>query len=111
MVIKNKLSQDKLLAITNSPGAQYILVEDHQPACEINSGVANVSNKRAVEESTTFSAYSLTKTLTAAAIMQLVEQGMIALDEVVNNYFPEFSFSEEFSDQRLLDKIDSNFLR
>ena len=54
-------------------------------------GYANVESGAAVDEFTLFNLASISKTFTATAIMQLVEEGIIDLDEPVSTYLPDFT--------------------
>jgi len=54
-------------------------------------GYADVAQGIAVTEHTLFSIGSTAKTFTAVAIMQLVEAGVLDLDEPIITYLPEFS--------------------
>ena len=51
-------------------------------------GMADVERKKPVKEDTIFRIYSMTKPITSIAMMQLVEQGLVALDEPVHKYIP-----------------------
>jgi methyl acetate hydrolase len=52
-------------------------------------GVADVSTKRPLTEDALFRIASMTKPVTSLALMQLVEQGKIGLDDPAENYLPE----------------------
>jgi len=54
-------------------------------------GHADIQNNVYVDENTLFGVGSITKTLTAIAVMQLVEKGVIGLDEPIVKYLPGFS--------------------
>jgi CubicO group peptidase (beta-lactamase class C family) len=53
-------------------------------------GVADVQTRRPVTEDTVFRIASLTKTITAVAVMQLCERGVIDLDAPANDYLRAF---------------------
>lgn len=53
-------------------------------------GMADVERKKPVKEDTIFRIYSMTKPVTSVALMMLVEQGLIALDDPVHKYIPEW---------------------
>jgi CubicO group peptidase (beta-lactamase class C family) len=93
---------DMLLSITGSPGAQWILADSEKIIAECNAGLANISTLHSVEPSTTFNAFSVTKTATAAAILRLTEQKRINLNDSVNPMFDEFHFRYPFSVRELL---------
>jgi len=53
-------------------------------------GLSDVENRVPVTPSTVFRVGSVTKQFTSAAIMQLVEQGKVTLDDVSTTYLPNF---------------------
>lgn len=53
-------------------------------------GMADVERKTPLKEDTIFRIYSMTKPITSVATMMLVEQGLIALDDPVARYIPEW---------------------
>jgi CubicO group peptidase (beta-lactamase class C family) len=53
-------------------------------------GLANPHAQLQVEVDTTFNAYSVTKTLTTAAVLQLVEQGCVGLDHPIAQYVDQW---------------------
>ena len=72
------------------PGAAVGIVHDQQLAWNAGFGFADLAARRAVDQHTLFSVASITKTFTAAAIMQLNERKRLGLDEPVGRYLPEF---------------------
>lgn len=58
-------------------------------------GVTNIDNPQAVTPDTIFPVASISKTVTATAIMRLVEQGRIDLDAPVRKYLPDFKVGDE----------------
>lgn len=95
-------SPTELLRIAKSPGVQYLLTGKEGIIYQQYAGLAHVQKKVPVDASTTFNAYSLTKTFTAAAVMNLVEEQKISLDDIANSFFPEFTFSAPFTIKQLL---------
>ena len=57
-------------------------------------GVTNVDHPLPVDADTLFQIASVTKTITATAIMRLVEQGRIDLDATVRTYIPSFTLKD-----------------
>ena len=53
-------------------------------------GLADVATQRAATANTIYEIASLTKQFTAAAIMRLVEQGKVRLDDDLSRYLPSF---------------------
>ncbi len=71
------------------PGLQYIVVDATQNLFEYAGGWADIRNRKAMALDTTMMAYSMTKTFTAVAILQLVEQGNAGLEDKIDRYLPE----------------------
>src|SRR5512138_1959603 len=64
-------------------------------------GVTNVDHPAPVEVETLFQVGSTSKTFTATALMQLVEEGAASLDARVREYLPEFLLQSEADAERL----------
>jgi CubicO group peptidase (beta-lactamase class C family) len=58
-------------------------------------GITNVDNPLLVNEETLFQIGSITKTFTGTLVMQLVEQGALALDASVRTYLPGFRIQDD----------------
>jgi len=65
------------------PGLAFAVVRDGKLVKQEAFGVAHVELQVPVQESTVFLLASLTKTFTAAAVLKLVDEGKIALDDPV----------------------------
>jgi len=101
--VKNhSLSAKELLSITNAAGSQYISVHADKVLTECYAGVADIRTNAPVTKETTFNAFSITKTVTAAAILKLAEQKKILLTDNVNSMFNDFHFKYPFTVQQLL---------
>jgi CubicO group peptidase (beta-lactamase class C family) len=59
-------------------------------------GVADAGNKRPMTVDTIFRIASMTKPITSLAVMQLVEQGRLALDDPAVKYLPQLANLEVF---------------
>ena len=60
-------------------------------------GYADVENKIPITDQTIFRAFSMTKPITAAALMTLYEQGKFQLDDKVSDYIPEFAETQVYN--------------
>ena len=58
-------------------------------------GVTNLENPLPVDTGTLFQVGSITKTVTATAMLRLVERGLVALDEPLRSYLPNLRLSDE----------------
>lgn len=73
------------------PGAGAIVSRGDAVAGEAYLGLAKKSAGLPVDEGTVWSLASVTKPFTAAAVMLLVEAGLLSLDEPLHKLVPEFS--------------------
>lgn len=71
------------------PGAVFAVVQDNKIVYQQGFGAADVAAKSPVQTNqTAFRVGSVSKVVTATALMQLVEQGKVKLDAGVNDYLP-----------------------
>lgn len=70
-------------------GGAVWFFQDGRPVARELYGLADVETHRPVDEDTIFHYGSITKTLTAVAIMQLRDRGLLDLDDPVTKYLPE----------------------
>ena len=70
-------------------GASVLLVQDGRVQAHHEHGLADREKARQVNEHTIFHYGSITKTLTAIAIMQLRDRRKLSLDDQVTRYIPE----------------------
>lgn len=55
-------------------------------------GIADKENRMPVTDTTSFQLASVSKVITATAVMMLVEKGLIKLEDTFASYFPEFPY-------------------
>ncbi len=95
-ILKKQIEDNK------TPSVQYVIFNKDSIIHEFRVGFADISNQKEITESTTYNAYSVTKTFTALAILQLAEQGKIDIRQSVKKYLPEFPYSSNITIQQLL---------
>ena len=78
----------RAMKAANVPGAAMLIIRDGQIASAKGYGVADQKTGRPVTPDTMFTIASVSKTVTATALMTLYEQGRFGLDEDVNMYLP-----------------------
>jgi len=83
------------------PGAVAAVVDVSHPPVVVSSGTANLDTGREMLESDLFHAGSITKTFTAAWIMQLDQEGLLSIDDVVADYL-SFPRGDEITLRQLL---------
>lgn len=76
------------------PGVAFGLVKDGKVTTR-GFGVTNVDDPQPITPDTVFPIASISKTVTATAIMRLVEQGKVDLAAPVRQYLPDFAVLDE----------------
>src|SRR3954463_16320027 len=72
------------------PGTHLLVYRRGKIAHSSVQGFADVERKLPVKDDAIYRIYSMTKPLTSVAFMMLVEQGLVAIDEPVAKYIPEW---------------------
>ena len=70
----------------DEPGLQYVVVNKDSVLFEHQMGLADIKNNVPQTDGHTMAAFSMTKTLTAIGLLQLVEQQKIKLDDRASEY-------------------------
>ena len=70
------------------PGLAAVIVKDGRIVCASAAGMADIGQKRPVTPDTLFLIGSVSKTITATALMQLYDEGKFKLDDDIDNYLP-----------------------
>jgi CubicO group peptidase (beta-lactamase class C family) len=76
---------------TRVPGIAYGIVVDGKLAHVGTSGYRELSSKSPVDTGTVFRIASMTKSFTAAAILQLRDEGKLSLEDPAERYVPELA--------------------
>ncbi|MGH9942149.1 MAG: serine hydrolase domain-containing protein [Pyrinomonadaceae bacterium] len=79
-----------LMSRTGAPGFSIAVVTENRLRWQRGYGVADVENSVPAGPSTAYRLASVSKPLTAVAVMQLAEQGKLDLDAPVQKYVPSF---------------------
>jgi CubicO group peptidase (beta-lactamase class C family) len=83
--IRTRLEADRV------PGLSVAVVKDDEVRWLHGFGTADLSQATPARPETAYLWFSMTKTVTATAVMQLVEQGRLDLDVPVAEYYPPFT--------------------
>tara|TARA_Y100001970_G_scaffold288292_1_gene415173 strand:- start:487 stop:1992 length:1506 start_codon:yes stop_codon:yes gene_type:complete len=93
--LNNYRDEDELLQFIEStmethliPGLSVSIVKDNNIVWEKQLGYANIDDDIFVDENTMFILSSISKTVTATALMQLFEQSLFMLDDDIDDYLP-----------------------
>jgi CubicO group peptidase (beta-lactamase class C family) len=73
------------------PGTFVRIIKDGKVIYNDAYGMIDVANNKPTQENSLYRIFSMTKPITAVAIMTLYDQGKLQLDDKVSKYIPEFS--------------------
>jgi len=83
--IRNEIATGKI------PGAVVLIQQHGHPVYFENFGVRDVATQLPMTPDTIFRLYSMSKPITSVAVMTLVEEGKLRLDDAVSKYLPAFA--------------------
>ena len=86
----DRFLQQKYLDTGKLPCALTLIERSGQIAHCSALGRMDVERDRPLQEDTIFRIYSMTKPITSVALMMLVEEGRVALDDPVHRYIPQW---------------------
>jgi CubicO group peptidase (beta-lactamase class C family) len=89
--------QEKYIGAGRIPCAQFLLARNGEVVHQTILGQQDPERGVALREDTVYRIYSMTKPVTSVALMTLVEEGKIALDDPVAKYIPEWKNLGVFS--------------
>lgn len=92
----------KAIQINKTPAAQVGVVKDGKLLVDAAFGVANEKTHVPATPRTQFEIGSITKQFTAAAILQLKEQGKLKLSDPLGKYVPEYPQGKAITIEQLL---------
>jgi CubicO group peptidase (beta-lactamase class C family) len=78
------------LARWNAPGLSVAIVTDHRLLWSHGLGLADLEQRVAATAATVYRIASISKAITAVAVMQLAEHGKLDLDQPIQHYCPAF---------------------
>lgn len=84
-----------LTSFYGETSVQYVIMDGGEITVSGSAGYANKEMKLAPEASTMYGIGSVSKIYTTVAILQLVDKGLIELDEPVVTYIPEFTMADD----------------
>jgi len=86
-----------------TPGASVMVIRDGEPVLVRSYGWADVENDVRIEPATNFRLASVSKQFTATAVLMMVEEGRLDLDDSIRSYFPNFpAFADAITIRHLL---------
>ncbi len=73
----------------HGPGLAVVVRADGRVIYRAGVGMADIAGGRAIDAATAFELASLSKPITAMAVLQLVDRGVLSLDDPVRKWIPE----------------------
>lgn len=95
-ILKREISKSK------TPSIQYLLFNKDSILYEKRLGFADIKSSKPTSNKTFYNYFSVTKTFTALAVIQLVEDGKIELDRTASSYLPDFPYPNNITVRQLL---------
>ncbi len=93
---------DALIADSKVPGIQYVAVDSTGVVFEYVGGWADLAESRPMSSETTLMAYSMSKTITAAAVLRLADSGLLDLDDPASDYVDDLPYDSAVTIRGLL---------
>jgi len=88
---------DRYVEDRKLPGFLAVVTRGGKVAYVVKRGFRDVENGAPVEADTRFRIYSMTKPVTSVAAMMCYEEGLIALDDPLTKFLPEFGETRVFA--------------
>jgi len=93
---------ETLVRESTVPGIQYLLLAPDRTVFEFSGGWADIRNRRPMNSATTLMAYSMSKTITAVAVLQLVQAQKLKLDDPIDRYLESHPYGPGITIRHLL---------
>ncbi|MDH3753131.1 MAG: beta-lactamase family protein [Acidimicrobiia bacterium] len=90
---------DEFMAANSIPGMSVAVLLPDGESITLARGVADIASGEPVTVDDYFRIGSITKPVTTAVVLQLVDEGLVDLDESVSTYLPGWAPGYEFEDE------------
>ena len=108
------LARDKMKAYVDNgelPCVATLVMKDGKIVRQFTYGMADIEEGRALTENSIFRIYSMSKPVTAAALMILYDEGKFQLDDPVAMYIPAFKDTKVYVDGKVVDQQEPFTIR
>jgi D-alanyl-D-alanine carboxypeptidase len=85
-----------------TPSVQYVIFNTDTILYSYRNGPADIANRIPADAQTTYHGYSVTKTFTALAVLQMAADGKLNIDDPVVLHIPDFRYGDQISIKHLL---------
>lgn len=92
-------------------GISVLTLINGETAHQHTFGLAHIEEERVLEENAIFRIYSMSKPITAAALMMLYDEGKFQLDDPVEGYIPVFKETKVWEDGKEADQQEPFTIR
>lgn len=82
----------------NTPGLSIAIIWDRKPIWIESFGSTDNTGKKKVTNKTIFAVQSLSKQITAVAILTAVQDGILDLDAPISKYLPDYKLNSKFEE-------------
>jgi CubicO group peptidase (beta-lactamase class C family) len=86
----------------NKPGIEILVCREQQELYHVSTGIASVNNKIPLRKNLIFEIGSVTKLFTAVAVLKLIDEGKLTLNDSLSGYYPEYPNSRNIKIKHLL---------
>jgi len=104
LIEQMKSVTDSIIQNTMVPGVVALVVDNKLGIDWVyTAGLSDIPNQLPMDGSYTFRIGSNTKTMTVTVLLQLVDEGKIALNDKLSTYYPEYPQSDKITIAMLMD--------
>lgn len=90
------------MALWNVPGLSVAVVDSEHVLYQKGFGITAIDEGQPVDEHTLFAIASTTKAMIVAAVLMLVDEDKLSLDDLVIKHIPELHFSDPLLTQQIM---------
>lgn len=100
--VQNSLEKLRSIEASGLPGISVLVSRDGKILLEQSIGYADIENDLPISGKTKFRIGSVTKQFTAVAILKLIEDGKLQLEDTLDRFLPDFPRGDEVTIHHLL---------
>lgn len=101
-VAKIDAAARSVMTSTQTPSVSIAIVKDGEIVYNNAFGLASIEGKVQATPASRYQIASVSKAFTAAAILSLVEDGKVSLDDTVSRWFPDFTAADDITIRHLI---------
>ena len=102
LTLENKVQE--LISNEELIGAEILIIENQEETFHKSFGWADKGLDKKLENGSIWTIMSMTKPFTATAILMLMEDGKLSLDDSITKYFPNFKGNPQITIRHLLEQ-------